>query len=275
MEHTTDHFLAGGGATIFTQAWMPASPRAVIVLAHGFGEHSGRYGHVAAAFCAAGYGVATMDHRGHGRSGGPRARISAIGELTADFAIYRDEVAERFDLPQVLLGHSVGGAVVVDHLQGDHPPVTAAVLSAPFLRNAQPVPTALRTIAPLLARLAPGIPTVAIDAAAVSRDPAVVAAYEDDPLVYHGKLPAASAAVMVAMEEALLPAAGAITEPTLILHGSEDRLAAVGGSRDLAGTLGAEVVDLKIYDGLYHEVFNEPEQDRVLADVVAWLDDHV
>jgi alpha-beta hydrolase superfamily lysophospholipase len=277
MQHTTDQFLAAGGVTIFTQAWTPADgpPKALIVLAHGFGEHSGRYQHVAKAFTDAGYGVATFDHRGHGRSGGPRARVSDISQLSADLALYRAEVATRFDQPQILLGHSVGGAVVLHHLQQDHPPVKAVVLSAPYIRNAAPVSAPLKFLSPIIGRVVPAAPTVKLDANSVSRDPAVVSAYENDPLVFHGKIPAGTAATLLSLEQSLLTHADRVSEPTLILHGVEDQLADVAGSRDLARRLGSEVVELKTYDGLHHEVFNEPEQDEVLADVTSWLDDHL
>ncbi|HUG86713.1 MAG TPA: lysophospholipase [Euzebya sp.] len=284
MQHTTDQFLAQGGVTIFTQTWVPASdPRALVVLSHGYAEHSGRYAHVARALTDAGYAVAALDHRGHGRSGGPRARLRDISELSADYALFRDELDQASgkhgidipDLPHVLLGHSMGGAVVLDHLIGPHEPVRAVVLSAPFIRNTAPVPTPLRVIAPYVGRIMPGAPTQKLDSRSVSRDPKVVADYDSDPLNYRGAVQAATGAALLALESHLLGAADRITEPTLILHGTEDKLAAVGGSRDLAGALGSQVVDLKTYDGLYHEVFNEPEQDTILADVVAWLDDRV
>lgn len=283
MQHTTDQFLARGGVTIFTQTWAPADPKALVVLSHGFAEHSGRYSHVATALTDAGYAVAALDHRGHGRSGGPRAQLRDIGELTADLALFRDELAqgsgahgiETPDLPQVLLGHSMGAAVVLDHLIAPHDPVAAVVLSGPYVRNAAPVPTPLRVLAPYVARVLPGVPTQKLDSRSVSRDPKVVAAYDADPLNYRGGVPASTGAALLALEPHLLGSASRITEPVLIVHGTEDQLAAVGGSRDLAGALGSQVVDLKTYEGLYHEVFNEPEQDTVLGDVVAWLQERV
>lgn len=282
MSHTTDQFLARGGVTIFTQTWLPsADPRALVVLAHGYAEHSGRYGHVAEALVAAGYAVAALDHRGHGRSGGPRARVTGIADLAADLALFRDELAAgghgvgEAGLPQVLLGHSMGGAVVLEHLLGPHDPVVAVVLSGPFVRGTAPTPTPLRILAPYLARIAPGVPAATLDSGDVSRDPKVVAAYDADPLNYRGPIQAATGAALLAIEARVLGAASRITEPVLIVHGTEDRLVAVGGSRDLAGAVGSQVVDLRTYEGLYHEVFNEPEQDTVIADVVAWLRERV
>ncbi len=274
MEHTTDQFLARGGVTIFTQTWTPADPRALVVLAHGFGEHSGRYGHVARALTEAGYAVAALDHRGHGRSGGPRALVADLGELSADLALFRTELGRVHDLPQVLLGHSMGGAVVLDHLLGAHEPVSAVVLSGPYLRNAAAVPLVLRKAAPILGRILPTAPTQKLDSSAVSRDPAVVAAYDADPLVFHGAIPAATGASLLGAEQRILPRVGAITEPMLIVHGTDDLLAAVSGSTDLAAAVGSTDVTLTTYPGLHHEIFNEPEQADVIADVVTWLKAH-
>ena len=271
--HETGQFLTAGGITIFTQTWAPADPTAVVVLTHGYGEHSGRYGHVADALVEAGYAVAAWDLRGHGRSGGPRARFRSIGELAGDLSLYRDEVAGRFDLPQVLLGHSLGGAVTVRHLIGGHPPTSAVVLSAPYIVNAAKVAAPLRILAPIVARVLPGAPTQPVPADAVSRDPEVVAAYEADPLVFHGAVPADAGGALLSMAATLLPEIAAIDEPLLVIHGTEDLLADVEGSRRLVSGVSSEVVELKTYEGVHHELFNEPEQDEVLADVVAWLGD--
>ncbi|WP_370324104.1 lysophospholipase [Euzebya sp.] len=276
MEHTEDQFLTAGGIAIFTQTWRPPDPRAVVVVSHGFAEHSGRYAHVAEALCDAGFAVAAFDHRGHGRSGGSRALVTDMGLLGTDLALFREQVARALpDLPQVLLGHSMGCAAVIDHLSGHHREVAAVVLSGPFLRNASDVPAPLRALAPWLGRLLPGVPTQKLPASDVSRDPAVVRAYEEDPLVFHGGIPAGTGATLLALERTHLPRAERISEPTLIVHGTADRLAAVSGAEDLAAGLGSQVVDLRTYDGLYHEVFNEPERDRVIADVIAWLDERV
>lgn len=278
MDHRTGSFLARAGVTIFTQSWHPAgSARARVVLVHGFGEHSGRYVHVAEALTAAGYEVATYDQRGHGRSGGPRGLLKDAGLMAADLALFRSELArlDGGELPQVLLGHSMGGAVVLEHLRREHQPVDAVVLSGPYLRNAAEVALPLRLLAPVLGRILPTLPTQAVPPEAVSRDPEVVRAYADDPLVLHAPIPAATGATLLGLEGRLVPHLGAITEPTLIVHGTEDKLADVEGSRLLAERLGGTDVTLTTYEGLYHEVFNEPEAKDVLADVVAWLDDHV
>lgn len=274
MDHSTSSFVARGGVTIFTQTWRPAGEaRSRIVLLHGYGEHSGRYGHVAEALTADGHVVAAMDLRGHGRSGGPRGLVRDFEVMATDVDLFREELSRDADaeLPQVLLGHSFGGATAIQHLLGDHDELAAVVLSAPYVRNAASVALPLKLLAPILGKLIPSLPTQAVPPDAVSRDPAVVAAYAEDPLVFHGAIPAATGAQLLGLENRLLPMVGAITEPVLILHGTEDQLAAVSGSRDIAARIGDHAT-LKTYDGLHHEVFNEPEQKDVLADVIEWLD---
>lgn len=274
MDHATGSFLARGGVSIYTQTWRPVGDaKAQVVLVHGFGEHSGRYEHVAQALTDAGYVVATYDQRGHGRSGGPRALVKDMRHNAGDLHLFREELSRGADadLPQILLGHSMGGTVVLQHLVGDHQPAAAVVLSAPYLHAAEAVNPILATLAPFIGRFLPTLPTQKLPAEAVSRDADVVRAYAEDPLVYHGGVPAQTGAVLIGIASKLLGKAPSISEQTLIVHGTDDKLADVQGSRELAGNIGGKV-ELKTYPGLYHEVFNEPEQKEVLGDVIAWFD---
>jgi alpha-beta hydrolase superfamily lysophospholipase len=125
--------------------------------------------------------------------------------------------------------------------------------------------------AKILGVLVPGLPVQELDVNAISRDPAVVAAYNSDPLVYHGKVPAGVGRALLEVGETMTQRAPALTAPLLVVHGSDDRLIPVDGSRRLVESVGSTDVTLKIYPGLYHEVFNEPERDQVLDDVVAWI----
>jgi alpha-beta hydrolase superfamily lysophospholipase len=123
----------------------------------------------------------------------------------------------------------------------------------------------------VLGVLVPGLPVQELDVAAISRDPAVVQAYNDDPLVYHGKVPAGVGRALLQVGETMPQRAPALTAPLLVVHGSDDRLIPVDGSRRLVECVGSSDVELKVYPGLYHEVFNEPERDEVLGDVVSWI----
>jgi lysophospholipase len=148
--------------------------------------------------------------------------------------------------------------------------LTGLILSAPLavLEAASPV---TRGVARLLSAVAPNLPLFAVDPTLVSRDPEVVKAYETDPLVHHGRLPARTIAVLAGAVDSFPQDVGAITVPTLIMYGSGDHLVPPAGSMMLNDRLGASDTTLKTFDGLYHEILNEPEQDAVIDAMCSWL----
>lgn len=274
MQHGTSTFTTIDGLTLWRQWWLPeGEPRAVVMLLHGLGEHSGRYVHVAAALTDAGYAVHAVDHRGHGRSEGPRAFVRRYDEFMDDLAAFRQLVVrEHPGVPLVVLGHSMGGNLAVGHVLDHQAGVSAMVLSAPALVPGASLKPFMIKAAKLLARLAPKLRPDGLDADAISRDPAVVARYRSDPLVYTGKLSAGIAGALLSSMDRFPQRYSELQLPVLVLHGTADALADVRGSREFeAGAVNAAVT-AHYYDGLYHEVFNEPEHARVLADLVTWLD---
>jgi alpha-beta hydrolase superfamily lysophospholipase len=274
VTRTERSFDGVGGVRIVYDTWTPEQPpRGVVVLAHGFGEHARRYDHVAARFGDAGLLTYALDHRGHGRSGGKRVYLRDMAEYTGDFhTLAGIAAAEHPDLPRIVLGHSMGGAVVFAY-GTDHPgDYTAMVLSGPAVAAQEGQPAVKIAAAKVLGRIAPGLPVENLPADAVSRDPQVVAAYEADPLVHHGRLPTGIGRALIELGESMPRRAGALTAPLLVVHGEADRLVGVGGSRHLVECVGSSDVHLKVYPGLYHEVFNEPEKETVLADVTSWIE---
>lgn len=267
-----------GGVTIVYDTWTPETEqlRAVVVLSHGFGEHARRYDHVAQRFGAAGLVTYALDHRGHGRSGGKRVYVKDIAEYTGDFdTLVGIARREHPGLPVVVLGHSMGGGVVFAYA-AEHPDnYDLVVLSGPAIAAQDDVPVAMAVLGKGLGSFFPGLPVQQLDAAAVSRDPEVVADYNNDPLVWHGKVPAGVARALLLVGESMPQRARAITKPLLVVHGADDRLIPAGGSERLVERVSSDDVHLKIYPELYHEVFNEPERDRVLDDVVAWIESHL
>lgn len=274
MQHAEGTLTTDDGLTIFHQSWRPdGDVRAAVMLIHGLGEHSGRYTHVAAALVDAGYAVHALDHRGHGRSDGKRAYVKSYDEFMADLTMFRRHVERSEpDRPVVVVGHSMGGNLAVGHVL-DHPDGLAGIgLSAPALQVGDDFSRLRLAIFRLIAKIAPGFRPQGLDASAISRDPEVVAAYRDDPLVFTGKISAGLGAALTRAIERFPARYGELRLPVLLLHGTADQLADIGGSRALAaGAVGADVT-AHFYDGLYHEVFNEPERDRVIGDLVAWLD---
>ncbi|MCW2688459.1 MAG: lysophospholipase, partial [Mycobacterium sp.] len=263
-----------GGVRIVYDVWTPEqAPRGVVVLSHGYAEHARRYDHVALRFGEDGLLVYALDHRGHGRSGGKRVLVRDISEYTGDFATLVGIAATDYpDLKRIVLGHSMGGGIVFAYAV-EHPDDYAAmVLSGPAVAAQLGQPKVKVVVAKFLGAIAPGLPAEQLPAAAVSRDPDVVAAYEADPLVFHGKLPTGVARALLQVGESMPQRARALTAPLLVVHGDEDKLIPVEGSRLLVDCVGSTDVNLKVYPGLYHEVFNEPEQAVVLDDVTSWIE---
>jgi alpha-beta hydrolase superfamily lysophospholipase len=255
---------------IYWQSWLPdRPPRAAAVIVHGLGEHSDRYDHVARALNEDGIAVYACDHRGHGRSQGPRELVE-VALVVSDVDQLVALAAQALPgLPVFMLGHSFGGMIAVQYALAHQARLAGLILSGALASvDASP---ALRRIGHLVAAVAPRAPLIALDAELVSRDPTVVAAYRADPLVHHGRIPARTAAQIADTTDAFAQRAAAITLPALILYGTADGLCSPAGSVMLAEEFGSEDVTIRAYEGLYHEILNEPERETVIADLRAWL----
>jgi alpha-beta hydrolase superfamily lysophospholipase len=278
--HEEGTFVGIGGVSICWQAWLtPGRSRGVVVIAHGAGEHSGRYGHVASRLVREGYAVYALDHRGHGRSAGPRALVDRMDNLVADLdTLVLQATAEQpagpgSERPLFLLGHSMGGTVSLCYALRHQDRLNGLVLSGPLAAIDPPSPLT-RIVAKTLSRLAPRVPAIGVDPSLVSRDPAVVEAYTSDPLVHHGKLPVRTVAELADAVESFPARVPEITVPTLILYGDADGIVLPEASTMLGRRIGATDRTVKAYPGLYHEILNEPERDQVMDDLVAWLNAH-
>jgi acylglycerol lipase len=272
VSHQTGILDGAAGRKLFWQHWRPESqPRAVVVIVHGASEHSDRYRHVAAGLLEDGYAVSALDHRGHGRSDGPRAVIDRLDRAVDDVdQLVLRARAQEPGLPVFMLGHSMGGTLAVRYAVLHQERLAGLILSGP-LAALEAAPAPMRLVGRALSAIAPSLPLIAIDSSAVSRDPLVVQDYQSDPLVHHGKLPARTVAELAAAIDRFPETAATITIPTLILYGTADRLCPPAGSTMLMERIGAADKQIKAYDGLYHEILNEPERDAVLGDIRAWL----
>ena len=263
-----------GGVRIVYDVWTPdTEPRGVVVLSHGLGEHARRYDHVAERFGQAGLLTYALDHRGHGRSGGKRVRVRSIDEYTGDFdTLVTIATTEHPGCKRIVLGHSMGGGIVfawgVEHADR----FDLMVLSGPAVAAQTGVSRGKLLVGKAVGSLLPDLPVEELDAGAISRDPEVVAAYNADPLVHHGKIPAGIAKALVSVGETMPQKARKLTKPLLVVHGEQDALVPASGSELLVDCVGSTDVHLKVYPELFHEVFNEPERDRVLDDVTAWIE---
>ena len=273
MTHVDGRFSGAGGVDLFWQAWLPAEARAVVVIAHGAGEHSRRYEHVARRLVDAGYAVYALDHRGHGLSKGRRALVDRMDRVIADVRTLVGRAAsENPGRPLFLLGHSMGGTIGIAFAARHQEELAGLALSGPVavLEAASP---ALRVVASVLSTLTPGLGVFAVDASLVSRDPEVVRAYREDPLVFHGKLPARTVAELAAAVGRFPAEVPRIRLPLLVMHGTKDALAPVAGATMVHERAASGDKTLRLYEGLYHEILNEPERQTVLDDLLSWLDD--
>lgn len=277
MKHQDGTFTAPDGARLFWQCWEPDTPAvAVLLLAHGLAEHSGRYNELAQYFVAAGYAVCALDHEGHGNSEGRRGHIDRFDNFTRALCKFADDVQARYaETPMILVGHSMGGLISGALLVEAQEKFAGCVLSGAAVKAAEEPPAWLLYIGRILSVIMPKLGQLQLDASAVSRDPDVVERYVNDPLVYTGKVSVRCATELFSAMAKLREAAQQITLPILFVHGGEDALAAVEGSRILHARVSSVDKTLIVYDDLYHEIFNEPERARVFADVRSWLDARV
>ncbi len=272
---TVDWRLTGhGGLELFAQGWLPEGKvRDVIAIAHGYAEHGGRYGNLVDRLVPLGYALYALDHRGHGRSAGQRALVDRMAWVIEDFHAFVGQVRARHGRQRVkLLGHSMGGSVAFGYALRWPEDLSGLILSGPLIGGS--APAGQRFVVSVLSAIAPGLGTVALPPEAVSRDPAVVAAYAADPLVTVGKVPARTAHELFAVLPGYRKDAPGIKVPVLIQHGAADSLVPLSGNRAIFEAIGAPDKTVITYPGLYHEIYNEPEKDAVIADLSRWLEAH-
>ena len=264
-----------GGVELFWQGVLPeGTPTGVLLVCHGLGEHFGRYANVSDALTPDGWAVYGPDHRGHGRSGGRRAHLDRYDDWLTDFDTFRRHVVDRHPgLPVFLLGHSMGGQIALAYALDHQDDLAGLVLSAPALAS-NAVPRAAVPVLRLLAKVAPTLRPAGIDGTKVSKDPAVVAAYRADPLVHQGNPTLGLSSALFAQFEVLPERARALRLPLLLQHGTADELTDPAGSRLLESTSGSPDQTVRWYEGLWHEIYNEPERERPLSDLREWLAAH-
>lgn len=273
MNHRfTFSWYTAANTPIFAQGWQPsASPVGVVCLIHGLGDHSSRYTHVARALSDAGLATLTFDHVGHGQSGGKRGHIPAYATHLDNITHLLTEARRRFaDRPVFLYGHSMGGNLALNYALRRRPALAGVIASSPWLKLSQPPSAVQLKFVQLASRVAPGLTLrTGLEVNAVSRDPAAVAAYATDPLT-HDRCSVRLFTECYGAGAWALAHAAQFSLPLLIFHGSADRITCPQASRDFAVAVHGDCT-FKLWDNLYHETHNEPEQAVVLQFVVDWI----
>ncbi len=259
------------GVRLAVKRWQPSVPRlANVFLLHGFGEHAGRYDRLGRELSAAGYSLTSLDHRGHGRSGGPRAVVPDAQRLAGDWLDFL--ASEAGDgLPRVLMGHSMGGPVAAQVALAGPGEYAGLVLSSPYLQPARPPSAFLVAALGVLRTVAPGLTVEKLSSADLSRQPEESAAYDDDPLVHHGGVSARSAHSLLTAGRFVLDRAGELELPLLILHGAKDSIAGIEGSRQLLAAAGSRDKRIVEFAEARHEVMNDLDREQFYAELLDWL----
>jgi len=277
VKHKEGKFKGYKGLSLYYQCWLPdKSPKAVLLVAHGLAEHSGRYKNLVSYFVPKGYAVYTFDYRGHGKSEGLRSYVDRFSDYLADLKIFFDKVRKEHRSAKIfLVGHSMGGTLAVPYAIEHQQELAGVITSAPSLVASSTVSPALIAIAGVVSALVPKMGVTVLDASTISRDKAVVDAYVNDPLVFRGKIPARTGAELAKMWKTLPEEMSKIKLPILIMQGTADRLSDPASGKLLYKRVGSKDKTLKLYKGFYHEIFNEPQHKQVMADIGAWLTKHL
>ena len=268
MAASTTYEFEGERGRIFVRNWTPDPDHGddatfIVLLTHGYGEHAGRYEHVAEALVGIGATVYAPDHHAHGNSAGTMALVDDMEVLVTDAHTVADRArSEHPGLPLVVIGHSMGGVVATRFVQRYPGEATALVLSGPVV-GGNPGFEMLLDLDP--------IPEIPIDPATLSRDPAVGADYAADPLVYHGPFYKQTLQALVNAVQAIAEGGDFGDLPTLWIHGTDDQLVPYDVTKPVVEKIGGSKLEHVAYEGAAHEVFNETNRDEVIGDVTAFL----
>jgi alpha-beta hydrolase superfamily lysophospholipase len=277
MSHREGSFIGAKGLSIYFQCWEPeVAPRALILLVHGAGEHSARYAALADYLTGHGYAIASLDHPGHGRSEGTPGFVERFEDYLDTLRIFHRRVSGEYPgLPQILLGHSMGGLISCVYLLQHQGEFAGCALSGPAIMTDMEPGILQQWLLRFLSLVAPRSGAMQLDANGVSRDREVVAQYCSDPLVHHGKMSARKVTELFRKMRLVQAEAAQITLPLLVLHGGEDSMASPKGAQFLYDNAASADKTLKIYPGLYHEIFNEPEREAVFRDLLDWCEQRI
>lgn len=272
MQHYEKKLTASDGIILYSQGWFPdEEPKAVVLLIHGLGEYSGRYEHVATHFARNQYAFTTFDLRGHGISTGKRGHSPSFKALMDDINLVLGDVEERFPGSQFYLyGHSLGALIALNFSLRRKNALSGLICTGPGLRSELLEQRLKVTLSKVVGLVFPGLSiTTGLNPANLSRNSEVVENYIQDPLI-HDRTTLGFAKDNIHSIDYVFDQADRLDKPLLLMHGTDDRICYPQGSIDLAELVPGEC-HLKLWDGLYHEIHNEPERDQILNYMLDWL----
>jgi acylglycerol lipase len=272
-------FDGNSSINFYVRGWDPTSnrPKALLTLVHGLGEHTGRYLHVGKSMTDAGYALVGFDLRGHGKSGGARGHFPSLSAIMQDIRQFSKFLVQRYpDIPHFLYGHSLGGLLSLAYALQYPAGLNGVIITGAALRSSLQEQKNKIAMVNLLGSLLPNITVPSgLDATTISRDADVVKKYTTDPLVHDKTTLGLGKAALKAIEQCFAHAKD-FTLPLLIMHGADDKLTYPSGSKDFAKLAApGHDVTLKLWDGLYHEIHNEPEKAAVFKLMTEWIEKHL
>jgi len=274
MKHEEGHFQNIRNENIYWQTWLPDSdPRASLLIVPGYDDHCGRYMNIVNHFVPKGFAVSGLDHIGHGKSGGKRGHVKEFKDYTETLGLFmkmvRNMQAER---PVFLIGFSMGALITLVYLLDHQKDCAGTVLIAPGVKVPEDISAFTIFIGKLLSAILPKVGLIGFEDEDISKDQSVIEAYKHDPLVYRGRMTARLAAELLKAMIQFEKDVNRIVLPLLIVQGAADRIVDPGDAQTLFDLIPSIDKQIKLYENLYHEVFNEPEREIVFADMEEWLD---
>jgi alpha-beta hydrolase superfamily lysophospholipase len=278
MKHLETSYSAHDGQKLYLQAWMVDAPKASMLLVHGLGEHSDRYGKLVAKLNSIGISVFSFDGRGHGKSveGKPDAYFDSYEDYLKDIdALFVKVKSYVPGVPAFLYGHSMGGGLVAAYVLDFQPEAAGAILSSPAIKEAEGTSKFLLAIAGLMSKYFPRLKVLKLDTSKITRIPEEVEKYKNDPLIYLEPVPARTANEVLQMMQQIQRRAVEFDLPLLLIHGSADGLTNPKGSEILMEAAKSKDKTLRVFPGGYHELINDSDQEEVMDVIVRWFKERI
>jgi acylglycerol lipase len=277
MRHETSFLKTSDNLTLFTQSWVPdGKPRAIVLIVHGYGEHSTRYTHVADALVKANYAVYTLDHRGHGKSEGLQAYFASLDDAVKDLRAYFETIQRQHSGQKIFVyGHSMGSLISLAFTLKYQQDVAGLIITGTAITGDETVAAPLIAIGKVLQRFMPTMPLLpALGLDELASDPSVGEVYGKDPLVYRGKWRIGMGFGLIVAGRELQKQIQNLKLPLLIMHGEEDKITPISGSHMVRDKALSVDKTFKSFPGMRHEIHNDRSKGEVIDTMIQWLNGH-